>query len=115
MVKHHQLLEFIEKPRLDHWQISEDPVSPWMKIFVSVYKKKDLKVVPLPRIRPNATNDDTPLLFPQLMQYISQSNLKNLWKEAYKKYGISSDSSKETHVSVRFYWSITLLLTKSIH
>lgn len=100
LFKHYKLIDFIEKPKFEGWHTNEEPNSPWIKIFVSVLKKKDLKVIPLPRIRPNASKDENPLLFPQLMQYISQTNYKNLWKDAYKKYGVNTDISKETQVKI---------------
>lgn len=43
------------------------------------------------------------MLFPTLLQYISQTNYKNLWKEAYKKYSVSSDGLKETQVMLTSY------------
>ncbi|CAG9767150.1 unnamed protein product [Ceutorhynchus assimilis] len=99
LFKHYTLIEFIEKPKLD----LEELGLPWIKIFVSVYKKKDLKVLPLPKIRPNVSNNEDPLLFAQLMQYISQTNYKNLWKEAYKQYCTSEDVNKETQVTLIDY------------
>ncbi|XP_066246518.1 WD repeat-containing protein 81 [Euwallacea similis] len=103
LFKHLRLIDFIEKPRLDAWQTTDEPTSPWLKIFISVFKKKDLKVVPLPRIRPNVTSEDSPLLFPQLMQYVSQSNYKNLWKETYRKYGEDLEVIKDTQVTLIDY------------
>lgn len=98
MFKSFHLRDFIEKSKLESWNTTEEPGSPWVKIFVSVYKKKNLKVIPLPRIRPNATSEDNPLLFAQLMQYISQTNFKNLWKDAFKKFGESTEATKESQV-----------------
>ncbi|XP_019760850.2 WD repeat-containing protein 81 isoform X2 [Dendroctonus ponderosae] len=103
LFKSFHLRDFIEKSKLESWNTTEEPGSPWVKIFVSVYKKKNLKVIPLPRIRPNATGEDNPLLFAQLMQYISQTNFKNLWKNAFKKYGESTEATKETQVTLIDY------------
>ncbi|KAJ8926519.1 hypothetical protein NQ314_021121 [Rhamnusium bicolor] len=103
LVKHLRLTEFIEKSRLDAWPMTEEEVGlSWIKIFISVFKKRDLKVIPLPRIRPSAKDENT-LMFSQLMQYISQTNYRNLWKDAYKKYTPISESSKETQVNLVDY------------
>lgn len=74
----------------------------WVKIFITFYKKCDARVIPLPRIRKNV-KDEPPLLFCQLLQYISQTNYKNLWKEAYKKYNSNSDSLKDTQLALVDY------------
>ncbi|XP_018566395.1 WD repeat-containing protein 81 isoform X2 [Anoplophora glabripennis] len=98
LVKHLRLTEFIEKSRLDAWPNTDDEVGlSWIKVFVTVLKKRDSKVIPLPKIRPS-TKEENALMFSQLMQYISQTNYKNLWKEAYKKYSFTSEPSKETQV-----------------
>ncbi|KAJ8975302.1 hypothetical protein NQ317_011644 [Molorchus minor] len=103
LVKHMKLTEFLEKTRLEAWPMTEEEVGlSWIKIFISYYKKRDSKVIPLPRLRPS-TKDESPLMFSQLMQYISQSNYKNLWKEAYKKYSCSSETTKETQVNLVEY------------
>ncbi|XP_030764603.1 WD repeat-containing protein 81 [Sitophilus oryzae] len=103
LVKHSKLIDFIEKPKLEAWHCIEDTNSLWIKVFVSVFKKKDAKVIPLPRIRPNLAKDDNPLLFVQFLQYISHSNYKNLWKDAYKKYNGNIDINKDTQVTLVDY------------
>lgn len=60
--------------------------------------KKASKVLPLPRYKLNETNPETPLTFSQLIQYISQSNQRNLWKESYKKYCQNNESIKESTI-----------------
>ncbi|XP_076275041.1 WD repeat domain 81 isoform X3 [Rhynchophorus ferrugineus] len=103
LFKYSKLVDFIEKPKLESWHSSDDVNSSWIKIFISVFKKKDAKVIPLPRIRPTLSNEENSLLFVQLMQYISQSNYKNLWKDAYKKYNINLDINKDTQVTLVDY------------
>nr|CAH7753697.1 unnamed protein product [Callosobruchus chinensis] len=103
LVKHSKLSDFIEKSHFEVWPTSEECIgSSWMKIFISVFKKKDCKVLPLPKIRLQS-QEQTSLLFSQLMQYISQTNYKNLWKEAYKKYSSNTDSNKDTPVNLSDY------------
>lgn len=88
---------------MESWPISDDELgSSWIKIFITVYRKRDCKVIPLPRIRSIVKNEN-PLLFAQLLQYISQTNYKNLWKEAYKKYSFLSDTNKGTQVTLVEY------------
>lgn len=50
------------------------------------YKKFNHKVVPLPNCRKETTETDFVLNFAQLLQNISASNHRNLWKDAYNKY-----------------------------
>ncbi|XP_065081240.1 WD repeat-containing protein 81 [Ochlerotatus camptorhynchus] len=74
------------------------PSSAWSRVYVSVYKKHPSKVIPLPRnkLLANLNNGDAhpsenedPLHYSQLLQYVSQTNHKNLWKTAYRKYAAS--------------------------
>ncbi|XP_050295607.1 WD repeat-containing protein 81 isoform X2 [Anthonomus grandis grandis] len=101
--KHQKLIDFVEKPKSEAWNILEKPNSPWVKVIITVNKKRECKVVPLPKIRPKTANDENPLFFPQLMQYISQSNFKNLWKEAYKKYGGGGEGINDSEVTLLDY------------
>lgn len=72
--------------------------SAWSRVYVSVYKKQPSKVIPLPRNKflANLNNGDAdpsenedPLHYSQLLQYVSQTSHKNLWKAAYRKYTAS--------------------------
>lgn len=97
------MIEFIEKSRLESSPIiDEDPGPSWSKLFVRVMKKTDLKVIPLPRIR-GSVKEEPPLIFCQLMQYLYQTNYKNLWKETYKKYNSQKEGNKETPVTLVDY------------
>lgn len=60
--------------------------------------KKLSKVLPLPRYKLNENSSETPLTISQLLQYVSQSNQRSLWKESYKKYCHNNESSKESTI-----------------
>ncbi|CAB3253741.1 unnamed protein product [Arctia plantaginis] len=79
-------------------QPGESVPYPWRKIFIRVLNKKVSKVLPLPRYKLNENNNETPLTFSQLLQYVSQSNHRSLWKESYKKYCQNNDNSKESTI-----------------
>ncbi|XP_046400829.1 WD repeat-containing protein 81 [Ischnura elegans] len=64
----------------------ECPGTDWQIIFIRVIPKKREKVIPLPRSRVTSSKTEPPLTFSQLLHYVSQTNHKNLWKEAFKKY-----------------------------
>lgn len=53
--------------------------------MLKVIEKPKRTVIPLPRARSGA-KPDTYLTFYQLIHYVAQTNYKNIWKEAYKKY-----------------------------
>ncbi|CAH1968945.1 unnamed protein product [Acanthoscelides obtectus] len=115
LVKHSKLSDFIEKSLLEVWPTTEEEVgSSWLKIFISVFKKKDCKVLPLPKIC-QPSQGQSSLLFSQLMQYISQTNYKNLWKEAYKKYCSNSESNKNTHVNLTDYNDVLREIIKRLY
>ncbi|CAG9584549.1 unnamed protein product [Danaus chrysippus] len=79
-------------------QPGESVPYPWKKIFIKVLKKRPSKVLPLPRYKLNENIVETPLTFAQLLQYVSQSNQRNLWKESYKKYCQNNDTIKESTI-----------------
>ncbi|KAF5295182.1 hypothetical protein FQR65_LT10570 [Abscondita terminalis] len=104
LLKYSKLTEFTEKAKLDSWSELDDDVGlGWTKIFIRVFKKRDVKVIPLPRIR-TAITTEAPLLFPQLMQYVSMTNYKNLWKEAFKKYNCNTaETLKDSQITLTDY------------
>ncbi|XP_041978689.1 WD repeat-containing protein 81 [Aricia agestis] len=71
---------------------------PQKKLFIKVIDKKISKVLPLPRYKFNETSSELPLTFSQLLQYVSQNNQRNLWKESYKKYCQNNECPKETTI-----------------
>ena len=58
-----------------------------------VIKKEDKFVIPLPRVRSGA-KPDSKLSISQILHYVTHTNKKNLWKEAYKKYNRQCFSDK---------------------
>ncbi|XP_063618306.1 WD repeat-containing protein 81 [Cydia splendana] len=79
-------------------QAGESVPYPWRTIFIRVLNKKVSKVLPLPRYKLHETNPETPLTFSQLLQYVSQNNHRNLWKESYKKYCQNNENLKESAI-----------------
>ncbi|XP_045535632.1 WD repeat-containing protein 81 [Papilio machaon] len=77
-------------------QPGESVPYPWRKIFIRVINKKCSKVLPLPRYKLNESNPESPLTFSYLLQCISQTNQRNLWKESFKKYSQNNENSKDT-------------------
>ncbi|KAI8435701.1 hypothetical protein MSG28_003952 [Choristoneura fumiferana] len=67
-------------------------------VLPHVLNKKVSKVLPLPRYKLHEGNPETPLTFSQLLQYVSQNNQRNLWKESYKKYCQNNESTKESAI-----------------
>lgn len=51
-----------------------------------VLLKSDKRVVPLPRQRTQLQSSEGDLTYSQILQYVSLTNYKNLWKESLKKY-----------------------------
>ncbi|XP_050670709.1 WD repeat-containing protein 81 [Leptidea sinapis] len=78
-------------------QPGESVPYPWHKVFIKVLKKKISKVLPLPRFKLHEGNTEPSLTFSQILQYVSQNNQRNLWKESFKKYSQNVDN-KETSV-----------------
>ncbi|XP_057667773.1 WD repeat-containing protein 81 isoform X2 [Diorhabda carinulata] len=101
LIKHLKLTEFIEKPNFQAWPTAEEELGPsWVKVLISYVLKRDCKIFPLPKIR--SSQDENPLLFSLLMEYVSQTNFINLWKKAYKKY-VSKNSNRETKIVLTEY------------
>ncbi|XP_053697795.1 WD repeat-containing protein 81 [Sabethes cyaneus] len=75
-----------------------DSGSVWSRVYISVHRKQPTRVIPLPRNKLLANlncsdahlpENEDPLHYSQLLQYVSQTNHKNLWKAAYRKYAAS--------------------------
>ncbi|RVE48081.1 hypothetical protein evm_007268 [Chilo suppressalis] len=75
-------------------QPGESVPYPFKKIFIRVLHKKISKVLPLPRYKLSECHTELPLTYSQLLQYVSQNNQRNLWKESYKKYCQNLESSQ---------------------
>ncbi|KAJ9590476.1 hypothetical protein L9F63_016507 [Diploptera punctata] len=92
LLKNQQIPEFIYHDSLSEDEVAaylhqdEDFGSTWLKLYVKVVRKQSKKVIPLPRARTVTSKSEPDLSFAQLLHYVSQTNHKNLWKEAFKKY-----------------------------
>ncbi|XP_011308570.1 WD repeat-containing protein 81 isoform X2 [Fopius arisanus] len=59
----------------------------WTRIYIKVYEKQFRSTIPLPRDKHSISSKvHSDLTFAQLLRYVSETNYRNLWKEAYKKY-----------------------------
>lgn len=78
-----------------NWKDEDVKLESWCKVYVKVFLKQSSQVIPLPRC--NITCQEPPLSYCQLLHYVSQSNHKNLWKAAHKKYNnIFHNANKES-------------------
>ncbi|XP_024940811.1 WD repeat-containing protein 81 isoform X1 [Cephus cinctus] len=85
-------VSFIKHERLSSEEIAANPSleelgSSWLKVYIKVYPKQNRNAIPLPRARHVANSRATSeLTFTQFFHYVAETNHRNLWKEAYKKY-----------------------------
>lgn len=56
-------------------------------------------MIPLPKQKSEQSENELPMTYSQILYYIQQTNYKNLWKSAYKKYGNGNDESGDLKVS----------------
>ncbi|XP_074040724.1 WD repeat domain 81 isoform X2 [Leptinotarsa decemlineata] len=98
LIKYLKLSVFIKKSSQEKWP-EENIDSSWVKIFISVMKKKDCDVLPLPRVQ---TPKEEKTLFSQFMESVFQRNFINIWRESYRKYA-ASKSERDTKVNLVAY------------
>ncbi|XP_034939157.1 WD repeat-containing protein 81 [Chelonus insularis] len=85
-------IQFFTHDRLSVDEIAAQPslneLGPnWTRVYIKVYVKRFSKAIPLPRDKHSTSPKVQPdLTFSQLLRYVSETNYRNLWKEAYKKY-----------------------------
>ncbi|XP_049766258.1 WD repeat-containing protein 81 [Schistocerca cancellata] len=111
LIRTHQLPEFIVHDVLLPEEVKilleqgEDLGPHWKKIYVRILHKQTQKVIPLPRVRVESSSSETALSFSQLLHYVAQTNFKNLWKDAFKKYfnvcgAVSNDGKNASRITL---------------
>ncbi|KAG1653323.1 WD repeat-containing protein 81 [Nymphon striatum] len=82
--------QFISNPSLTTSEVklllcqsSYKPVHPWLMLFIQVIDKQDNIVKGIGRKQD--LSDNAQLLYSQIIHYVSESNYKNLWREANSK------------------------------
>lgn len=83
-------------------QQGEDLGPDWQRFHMRIIVKETKQVIPLPRMRPAANNNDSSfgealLSYGELLHYISHTNQRNMWKDMYKKYYPDRNMVKETN------------------
>ncbi|XP_012271858.1 WD repeat-containing protein 81 [Orussus abietinus] len=85
-------LAFVKHDRFTVDEIAAQPSleelgSGWERVYAKVYKKQHKKAIVLPPwINTDCAKFEEELSFAQVLQYVANTNYRNLWKEFYKKY-----------------------------
>uniref|UniRef100_A0A8D9AX21 WD repeat-containing protein 81 n=1 Tax=Cacopsylla melanoneura TaxID=428564 RepID=A0A8D9AX21_9HEMI len=86
---------------------------PWQRLLVSVIKKKhSSQIIALPQEHSIATPDHSTLSYSETLHYVSVTNYKNLWKQAYKKYNNQSTVPYSNINSIDFNTGVRDILTR---
>ncbi|KAK3930332.1 WD repeat-containing protein 81 [Frankliniella fusca] len=90
-------------------QQGEDLGQDWRRFHLKIILKQAKQVIPLPRLRSSACNNEnnsteTVLSYGELLHYISHTNHRNMWKDMYKKYcpdrNMVKESNDEPHITM---------------
>ncbi|XP_044733359.1 WD repeat-containing protein 81 [Chrysoperla carnea] len=104
LYKYGILSDFKECEHFEEWyQKNDDLTKDWKKIYICVYRKKNAKVISLPRPHSTSNLNETDLTFFQLLHYVMQTNHRNLWKDAYKKYNNNDTNIRDSHINLTDY------------
>ncbi|XP_067006086.2 WD repeat-containing protein 81 [Anabrus simplex] len=114
LLRTHTVSKFIEHEsfnpdEVEIWLHQRENLGPrWERLYIRVLEKQHQKVIPLPRPRTENVTSETHLSFAQLLHYVSQTNHKNLWKEAFKKHlsihrhgtSMTTEGRSASHISL---------------
>lgn len=84
-------------------QSSSVEISSWLIFIINAIPKYDGKIQRLSRMQNQCQAQVDDLSYFQLMHYVSETNYRNLWKDAWKKYSLSEHNIKKRNKELQNY------------
>ncbi|XP_023216973.1 WD repeat-containing protein 81-like, partial [Centruroides sculpturatus] len=94
-------------------QSSSVQMSSWLVVVINAIPKCQGKVQRLPRMQNQFQAND--LSYFQLMHYVSETNYRNLWKDAWKKYFFSEHNVKNRNKELQDYNEVIEEIIKRLY